>query len=241
MRSSIRRTRTGFTLIELLVVIAIIAILIALLVPAVQKVREAASRTQCTNNMKQLCLAVHSYVDVTKQLPPSSGQSVFTQAVPAGFGPVSINFLLFPYVELGNLYDSALAPTGSAVDAGAYQNANGGFANIPLPVFICPSDSSTSAGLTLYTNGNNHLTYAACNYAHNLALYASGPTANYYQPSCASIVNIPDGASNTLSFGERLGNCGTAFSSTRDLPTQTHAQAEHILPRRSRLAWRRGN
>jgi prepilin-type N-terminal cleavage/methylation domain-containing protein len=224
MPSSIRRGRTGFTLIELLVVIAIIAILIALLVPAVQKVREAASRTQCTNNMKQLVLAVHSYVDAYKALPPSSAQAVYTQAVPGGFGPVSLNFLLFPYVEQGNVYESALAPTGSAVDAGAYQGTNGAFANVPMAVFICPSDSSTTAGLTLYTNGNNHLTYAACNYAHNLALYASGPPANYYQPSCASIVNIPDGASNTISFGERLGNCGTDFSSTRDLPTQTHAQ-----------------
>src|SRR6202041_355628 len=69
-----------------------------------------------------------------------------------------------------------------------------------------------------------NVTYAACNYAHNLALYASGPTANYYQPTCSTFTTILDGASNTISFGERIGNCGAAFSSTRDLPTQTHAQ-----------------
>lgn len=76
-------------------------------------------------------------------------------------------------------------------------------------------------------NPHNELTYAACNYAHNLALYATGPTAppNYYE-AAYTIATVPDGASNTISFAERLGNCGTAFSSTRDLPTKSHAQQD---------------
>jgi hypothetical protein len=187
-------------------------------------VRESAQRTTCSNNMKQLGIAVANYAATNdSRLPPSSGQMAYTPAAPKGFGPVSLNFLLFPYVEQENAYNMTVAPPSKAADSGAVEGTTGVFGNIPMPVFICPADSSTNGGLTTYTNGNNGITYAACNYAHNLALYATGPTPNYYQ-AAFNINNIPDGTSNTISFGERIGNCGTAFSSTRDLPTQTHAQ-----------------
>src|SRR5579872_1491465 len=91
------RRRMGFTLIELLVVIAIIAILIGLLLPAVQKVREAAQRSQCQNNLHQICLAAHSYNDVNNQLP---GVSAATPLSPLP----TIFFWLLPYVEQQNLY-----------------------------------------------------------------------------------------------------------------------------------------
>src|ERR1041385_6404657 len=107
---SCRRSR-GFTLIELLVVIAIIAILIALLVPAVQKVREAASRTQCMNNLKQIGIALQSYHDVKKYLPPGIARISYTdQYGVVALAPNTANYqatlwsyFLLPYLEQGPL------------------------------------------------------------------------------------------------------------------------------------------
>src|ERR1700724_429587 len=103
MRSSLvtRQKRKAFTLIELLVVIAIIAILIALLVPAVQKVREAATRTQCINNLKQIGLAMHSYEGVYKRLPPGYTATAAYPSTSPGWGWAAH---ILPYLDQGVVY-----------------------------------------------------------------------------------------------------------------------------------------
>src|SRR5207249_911981 len=94
-----RQHAPGFTLIELLVVIAIIAILIALLVPAVQKVREAAARTQCHNNIKQIGLAFHNYHDVFKSLPPASASFSTLTGTSFTNGGLGWTVIILPYIE----------------------------------------------------------------------------------------------------------------------------------------------
>src|SRR5262245_40598548 len=102
-------TRRGFTLIELLVVIAIIAVLIALLVPAIQKVREAASRTRCSNNMRQVAVALHNYHEAYKRFPPGQPQGFYTSnwysdpTVTDADRSCWIGYIL-PYIEQAALY-----------------------------------------------------------------------------------------------------------------------------------------
>lgn len=130
MRFAVRR---GFTLIELLVVIAIIAILIALLVPAVQKVREAAARTQCTNNMKQLGVALHAYHDVYKFLSPAwLYEPPKPPTRPTGVAH-SWCIPLLPYIEQGNLYKNY------DFEKTLYANPNSAIVQTHLSVFQCPT------------------------------------------------------------------------------------------------------
>jgi type II secretory pathway pseudopilin PulG len=123
-------------LVELLVVIAIIAVLIGLLLPAVQKVREAAARTQCANNLKQVALACHSYHDVYGSFPTST---LCNAAQDQNAPNWSFLARLLPYVEQGNLYDQARIPTNTIAQSQAY---------LPNQVktFLCPSDPATNQG-----------------------------------------------------------------------------------------------
>ncbi len=155
-----RLLKRGFTLIELLVVIAIIAILIALLLPAVQQAREAARRTQCKNNMKQLGIALHNYHDVFGTLPPgqinpgghADPDLPYTNNCAVECRNITGYLLLLPYIEQTALYQSLdfSLPMGSAQRSGAGPDTTSGvfahntniFKNLsPLAAFQCPSDT----------------------------------------------------------------------------------------------------
>lgn len=181
--------RKGFTLIELLVVIAIIAILVALLLPAVQQAREAARRSSCKNNLKQLGLAIHNYHDTFTSLPPSGTYDRVTVA-----GGWSMQARILPYIEQGNLQD--------LIDFSLpYSNAVHASVNIqPIPVLLCPSDPNQRVYDDAYypiTYGANHGEWLVWNPANN----TSG-TGVFSPNTRRRFRDITDGTSSTLALSE---------------------------------------
>jgi prepilin-type N-terminal cleavage/methylation domain-containing protein len=207
-------SRHGFTLIELLVVIAIIAILIALLVPAVQKVREAAARSQCSNNMKQIGLAVHSIHDAYKYLPPmcapGSGTAL-TIAAPPYNGAVGFTVFdwLLPYIDQGALYQLAKMNVGTAIPGSP---GAGTLYAMPINVYRCPSDPSGNRVLGDTTiGGADH--WATSNYCANYFVFGnpSGASNAEREQGRGTIQKtFLDGSSNTVMLSERYQNCGSS-------------------------------
>jgi prepilin-type N-terminal cleavage/methylation domain-containing protein/prepilin-type processing-associated H-X9-DG protein len=186
--------RPAFTLIELLVVIAIIAILVGLLVPAVQAVREAAARTQCANNIKQLALSIHSYADANNgKLPPPNFFMVVNQKTGrvAEGGPF---FAMLPYYEQGALYQMF---TQDRADTG-YLGAQ----FVALAIHVCPSDPTADGGIA--SSGDQAGKIACSDYSVNGVLFGSGGAFNIKgRAPQYKIGNIPDGTSNTLGLLEQ--------------------------------------
>jgi prepilin-type processing-associated H-X9-DG protein len=177
-----RSARRGFTLFELLIGLVLLILLLGLLLPAVQKVRQAAARTQCANNLKQIVLATHNCNDTYSKLPPCVG------TFPAGAkSDGTFHFYLLPFIEQDNVYKNAAAP------GGGFSVWNNGTHTYLIKTFLCPNDSSAGKE-SLF---NDWL--APTNYAANfLAFGLAG----------ASIpATFTDGLSNTIAFAERRQVC----------------------------------
>jgi len=209
----VRHGRFAFTLVELLVVIAIIGTLVGLLLPAVQAAREAARRMQCSNNQRQIILAVHNFADSRRQnLPPVNYIDRQNRTFPV-IG--SAHFAVLPYIEQGNLFDRYTEDRIERGFLGARLNA--------INVFYCPTDPTHDNGFSTLNCSPTDLVSddtlagvpvsVAC-YSYNLALFGAGRTYDdrpYDGPdvlpsgksSPIKLGNIPDGMSNTIGLVEQ--------------------------------------
>lgn len=187
--------RSAFTLIELLVVIAIIAILIALLVPAVQKVREAANKATCGNNLKQIGTAIHNYAGTySGKLPPQLDYKPYGS--PAMWWEPFFTGL-YPFIEQQPLWNQALG-SGAAWGNSCH--------NKPVQVYLCPSDPSNTNGIHAPTGWAN-TSYAACNPMFGQANVLNPNVGAYITQSKYKIGNIPDGTSQIIGVAERYSAC----------------------------------
>jgi prepilin-type N-terminal cleavage/methylation domain-containing protein/prepilin-type processing-associated H-X9-DG protein len=225
------RRRKGFTLIELLVVIAIIAVLVGLLLPAVQKVREAANRVSCSNNLKQLALAAHNYHSAFGTFPPGVYQ-LLASSKPK-YQPVTLYVYLLPYLEQASLYQQWNQTSPTANTAGGQSSPT----STVLKTLVCPSDlipqnpvnssGTTWYGITSYGGNGGSQSYDPQFATNDGIFYVIGPgsqTAPNGKP--IRIGDVTDGLSNTILFGER--NHVDANNDTYSVPLTNSAAGDYI-------------
>jgi Protein of unknown function (DUF1559) len=193
----VRRTgRPGFTLSQFLALLALFGILLGLFFPAVVKVREAAARVQCSNNLKQICLAMHDFASTYDgKLPPLAGAS------PAGGGDQGTYFFhILPFLEASDLYKK------SADDAGGHSAWNGEVYRATLRTYLCPADRTGAAD-------NRYQGWLATgSYAANFLIFgdanSTGEPSSYSMQGSARLpATFTDGTSNTFAFAERYQTC----------------------------------
>jgi len=211
LRSPEGQPRRGFTLIELLVVIAIIAVLIALLLPAVQAAREAARRAQCTNNLKQMGLAIHNYHSTHDAFPGAYGARTVTDLTLRGsWGAWSPHALLLPYLEQQAIYNACnFMVINKDIASGAYMQYTGIGARIAG--FLCPSSplpvgnqDQPLPGVTVPRTGNNYF----ANTGSTLTFSGNNVNGLFRVDGAAlGIRDCTDGTTNTIAFAEwRMGD-----------------------------------
>jgi prepilin-type N-terminal cleavage/methylation domain-containing protein len=186
------KRRSGFTLIELLVVIAIIAVLIGLLLPAIQTVRESAAQTKCANNLKQVGVAFNTYVEAHQGFVPTEGGAPTLNGGPGNNASVFFNML--PYLEQEAVY---------------YCNSGPG-QNMPLEIFVCPSDTTASGGVPPPGLGTGAQALGSYNYnGWQKGFPKTGVFPQFSVPQVYLNINaaMSDGISNTIIAGEQVQFC----------------------------------
>jgi prepilin-type N-terminal cleavage/methylation domain-containing protein/prepilin-type processing-associated H-X9-DG protein len=228
LNSATPRSRRGFTLIELLVVIAIIAILISLLLPAVQQAREAARRTQCRNNLKQIGLALHNYHETYNTLPPGVVHKTGNQNV-AALGSYGWGTFILPQLEQTTMFD-AMQANGVDLDTLLRNTGNPQVQALPkqtLSVYRCPSDTAPDLNTKRewdvpYSSffGNQPVHLATANYVavsgtrwstpEQWIVEGRDPFGTFWGDSRVRFRDVTDGLSNTILVGERDWELGWA-------------------------------